>query len=83
MNYMATHDSIHDLGHGFESQYSALPLIGLIRANIKAITITDLFNLQMFFVYSLGTMGLAISDNNKRLIQLSVIQFSGGHCLIK
>ena len=29
----------------------------------------------------LGIMGPIISDNNKRLIILSVIQLSGGHCI--
>jgi len=34
----------------------------------------------MYFVYSWGTMGPALSDYNMRLILLSVIQLSGGHC---
>jgi len=36
----------------------------------------------MFFVYCWGTVGPAISYNNyKRLIRLSMIQLSGGHCI--
>jgi hypothetical protein len=31
-------------------------------------------------VYSKGINGPAMSDYNKRLILLSVIQLSGGHC---
>ena len=31
-------------------------------------------------MYYLGIMGPVISDYNKRLILLSVIQISGGHC---
>ena len=32
-------------------------------------------------MYCLGIMGTVISDYNKRLILLSVIQLSGGHCI--
>ena len=34
------------------------------------------------FVYSLGIMGSLISDYNKRLILLPVIQLRGGHCTL-
>ena len=33
----------------------------------------------LYFVYCLGIMGPTISDYNKRVILLSVIQLSGGH----
>ena len=36
----------------------------------------------MFFVYCWGKAGQTVSDYNKRLIQLSVIQLSGGHCIL-
>ena len=37
----------------------------------------------MYFVYCLGILGPAKSDYNMRLILLSVIQLSGGHCISK
>ncbi len=37
----------------------------------------------MCFVYCLGIDEPAISDYNKRMILLYVIQLSGGHCSIK
>ena len=43
---------------------------------LKVITIAEWFDSPTDFVYCLGVMGPVISDDNKRLILLSVIQLS-------
>ncbi len=64
--------------------YSVLRLIESLWVVIKLITITEWFNYPMFFVYiSLNTKGPAIFDYIKRMIQLSVIELSGGHCIFR
>jgi hypothetical protein len=57
-------------------------LTGSLWANIKLITLAELFNQPTCFVYCSNTMGSAVLDYNKRLILLSVIQLSNGHCNI-
>ena len=45
--------------------------------NNRMIQLTDVFCVLFRYI-----MGSPLSDYNKRLIQLSVIQLSGGHCII-
>ena len=56
--------------------------IQCLRTNIKVITLTEWSNEPMFFVFCFNTMGPAITDYNKRLLILFVIQSSGGHGIL-
>ena len=48
----------------------------------KSDNINPMIKLAFVFVYCVGILGPANNDNIKRLVILTVIQLSSGHCII-
>jgi hypothetical protein len=61
--------------------YSVRRLIGSLLANKKSDNNNRMNQLTNVFCVLFTCNGAAIFDYNKRLILLSVIQLSGGHCI--
>ena len=57
------------------------PLNRITLGQHKSDNNNQLIQLTDVFVYCWGKMGPAVTDYNKRLIVLSVILLSGGHCI--
>ena len=80
---LCRHKRIMKLKMIFKKEYSILTEVTLHKSmQIIHKKLETHFKIPILKIYCQGTMGLAIYDNIKRLIILSSIQLSGGHCSI-